>query len=121
LDEVVEILRLKSKNDEALWNTGKISGTVYHGGAEIQTLLEKAYGMFSLANPLHSDLFNNCRNMEAEVITMVGTLFGHPGAAGCMTMGGTESILMAVKAARDWGREERGITSPNIIVPVTVH
>lgn len=38
-----------------------------------------------------------------------------------MTSGGTESILMACKAYRDYGRETKGIKKPEIIVPSTVH
>lgn len=38
-----------------------------------------------------------------------------------MTSGGTESILMACKAYRDYGREVNGITRPEIVAPKTVH
>jgi len=40
---------------------------------------------------------------------------------GVITGGGTESIIMALKAYRDWAREEKGIYSPNIIVPISAH
>ena len=45
---------------------------------------------------------------------------GHEGA-GFMTTGGTESILMAVKAARERGRKERAITAPNVVLPASAH
>lgn len=38
-----------------------------------------------------------------------------------MTTGGTESILMACKAYRDFARETKGITKPNMVVPKTAH
>lgn len=38
-----------------------------------------------------------------------------------MTSGGTESILMACKAYRDFGKETKGITRPEIIIPKTAH
>lgn len=38
-----------------------------------------------------------------------------------MTSGGTESIVLAVKAYRDWATTERGILYPEIIVPITAH
>jgi len=38
-----------------------------------------------------------------------------------MTSGGTESILMAIRAHKEWAREEKGITSPHMILPVTAH
>ena len=43
--------------------------------------------------------------MEREVVEMALDLFEAPeGAGGGMTMGGTESILMAVRACREWSR-----------------
>lgn len=38
-----------------------------------------------------------------------------------MTSGGTESIIMACKAYRDFGRNERGIKNGVIIVPRSAH
>ncbi len=38
-----------------------------------------------------------------------------------MTSGGTESIVLAVKAYRDYAVEEKGISYPEIIVPRTAH
>lgn len=38
-----------------------------------------------------------------------------------MTTGGTESIVMACKAYRDYAREIRGIKRPNMVLPVTAH
>lgn len=40
---------------------------------------------------------------------------------GTTTSGGTESILMACKAMRDWGRAVKGITEPEIIIPASAH
>lgn len=38
-----------------------------------------------------------------------------------MTTGGTESIMMAVKACRDYAINEKGIRFPQLIVPTTAH
>lgn len=38
-----------------------------------------------------------------------------------MTTGGTESIIMACKAYRDYAREVKGTTKPNIVMPRTAH
>lgn len=40
---------------------------------------------------------------------------------GTMTSGGTESILLACKAYRDWAKHTRGITSPNMVIPISAH
>lgn len=71
---------------------------------------------FLLSNPLHPDVFPGVRKMEAEVIAMALSLFHADPQRGCgtTTSGGTESIIMACKAYRDWARTERGITEPEM-------
>ena len=36
-------------------------------------------------------------------------------SCGTVTSGGTESIVLAVKAYRDWARQEKGIQDPVIV------
>ncbi len=43
------------------------------------------------------------------------------GASGVMTSGGTESILMAVKAAKEYAFKTKGIKEPEIIMSLTAH
>ena len=38
-----------------------------------------------------------------------------------MSTGGTESILLACKAYRDYAKEVKGIKKPEMIIPVTAH
>jgi len=38
-----------------------------------------------------------------------------------MTSGGTESILLACKAYRDYARDVKGIKKPEIVLPITAH
>jgi glutamate/tyrosine decarboxylase-like PLP-dependent enzyme len=53
---------------------------------------------------------------------MAGVWLGAtPSSAGFMTSGGTESILMAVKAARDRLLAERQIRLPNMVLPTSAH
>jgi sphinganine-1-phosphate aldolase len=60
--------------------------------------------------------------MESEVVAMTLRLFnGGRGACGTMTSGGTESILMAIKAYRDHARTSRGVTEPELVAGVTAH
>ncbi|KAF2005286.1 sphingosine-1-phosphate lyase-like protein [Amniculicola lignicola CBS 123094] len=104
------------------WEDGRVSGAVYHGGAELLKLQTEAYGKFAVSNPLHPDVFPGVRKMEAEVVAMVLGLFNAPdGAVGVTTSGGTESILMAVLSARNKAYSERGVTEPEIILPETAH
>ena len=71
---------------------------------------------------MNTDAFPGLRTIQSEVVAIVGRwLQAGDEGAGFMTSGGTESILMAVKAARERGRKERGITGPNIVLPTSAH
>ncbi|CAD6890041.1 unnamed protein product [Tilletia controversa] len=112
----------EARNGEAVWRSGKISGAVYHGGQEMSDLLANAIKMFMLTNPLHPDVFPGVRKMEAEVISMVLRMFNAPeDGAGSTTSGGTESILMACRTMREWGKAVKGITEPEMIIPASAH
>lgn len=118
----VELKKLYEMGDDTDWQSGKVSGAIYHGGKDMGELLSSAYSLFSLSNPLHPDVFPGVRKMEAEVVQMVLNMFNAPlTGGGTTTSGGTESILMACKAARERGKLEKGITKPEMIVPMTVH
>lgn len=97
------------------WEDGYVSGAVYHGGDELMKLQTEAFGMFTVANPIHPDVFPGVRKMEAEIVAMVLAMFNAPqGAAGVTTSGGTESILMACLGARQRAYAERGVTEPEM-------
>ncbi len=73
------------------------------------------------ANPLWATEFASCAQFESEIIRMTLELHNAPeGACGLAPSGGTESIMLAMLAYREWGRA-RGITKPNIVIPVTAH
>jgi glutamate/tyrosine decarboxylase-like PLP-dependent enzyme len=85
-------------------------------------IAEEAYRRFSGANALNTAAFPSLRQMQGEVLEMAGVWLGSPAdAAGYFTSGGTESILMAVKAARDQFRTESSITHPNMVLPTSAH
>jgi len=103
------------------WMGGAMSGTVYNSSQELGTLMTEVYGMAAWTNPLHSDAFPGLRKMEAEVVRIACDLFnGSSDSCGCVTTGGTESIILACKAYRDKGRED-GIEIGEMLVPVTAH
>ncbi|XP_058061230.1 sphingosine-1-phosphate lyase [Anopheles bellator] len=104
------------------WKEGFLSGAVYYYDPKLIELVTSVYGKASYTNPLHPDVFPGVCKMEAEVVRMTATLFhGGPETCGTMTTGGTESIMMACKAYRDYARELRGITKPNMVLSVTAH
>lgn len=107
---------------EYKWEEGFVSGAVYNYDSKVIDLVSKVYAKTAYTNPLHPDVFPGVCKMEAEVIRMVAHLFnGGSSTCGGITSGGTESILLACKAYRDFGREVNGIEHPNMVVPVTAH
>ncbi|KAG1861579.1 PLP-dependent transferase [Suillus subalutaceus] len=103
------------------WKHGKLSGAVYHGGEDLSRVIVAAFERYTVSNPLHPDVFPAVRKMEAEIVSMCLRMYNNPDGAGTMTSGGTESIVMAIKTYRDWAREVKGITEPEMIVPATAH
>ena len=95
----------------AVWAGGasKMSGTVYIATDAHMQMLNAVYAKFAHANPLHTSEFPSIPRMEREIVAMAwSVLGGEANKTGCgvVTSGGTESILLACKAARDrWCQE----------------
>lgn len=104
------------------WRSGRAFTLAYHAGDEVLGLQADAFVRFMDDNGLNPDAFPSSRQLQADVVSMVaGLLDAPPDAAGFLTTGGTESLLMAVKAARERGRSERGIGEPEMVLPSTAH
>jgi glutamate/tyrosine decarboxylase-like PLP-dependent enzyme len=111
------------RRDDVRWRDGRVWSLVFHAGEDVSDLLKEAYGLFFSENGLNPTAFPSLRRLETEVVAMVAGLLGGDGdTVGNMTTGGTESILMAVLAAREWGRARRpAIAEPEMILPMTAH
>ncbi|KAG5885772.1 hypothetical protein JTB14_031208 [Gonioctena quinquepunctata] len=121
-EEITKHLEDNLRLGDYNWKGGLVSGAVYYFSQDLIDLISDVYGKTSYTNPLHPDLFPGLCKMEAEIIRMTANLFhGDESVCGSVTSGGTESILMACKAFRDYGREVKGIRKPEIVVPTTVH
>ncbi|KAF2904404.1 hypothetical protein ILUMI_01769 [Ignelater luminosus] len=121
-ENVMSIVDENLKFGQFKWKDGRVSGAVYYVSPDLVNLITDVYSKTSYTNPLHPDIFPGLCKMEAEVVRIAANLFhGNDNACGTMTTGGTESILMACKAYRDYAREEKGIKKPEMIVPVTAH
>lgn len=120
--EVLEALD-DFRREDADYEHGRTFSLVYYAGEAHQRLLEKAYAKYAATNALNPMAFTSLRRMEAEVVRMTaGMLHGGREVVGTMTSGGTESILLAVKSARDRARAERPkILKPNVVAPETIH
>lgn len=110
------------KEHDVRWRDGRAFTLAYYAGPEVAAVADEAHRRFSTDNALNTDAFPSLRTIQAEVVGIVADwLQAGPDAAGFMTSGGTESILMAVKAARERGRAERGVARPNVVLPTSAH
>jgi sphinganine-1-phosphate aldolase len=110
-------------HEEETWKDGFVSGAVYHGDMEHIEFLNQVYAINSQSNPLHADVWPSTTKFEAEIVAMTTHMLGGDGqdVHGTLSSGGTESIMLAMKTYRDWAHETKGITHPEMIVPVTAH
>jgi len=113
------------EQEKASWEGGFVSGAVYHGDPAFIEFLNRVYAINSQSNPLHADVWPSTTKFEAEIVRMTAGMLGagetEDEIVGTVSSGGTESILLAVKAYRDWARQARGIRRPNMVIPSTAH
>ena len=125
-DDIIDELSQMAKEEDAFWETGQVSGTMYCGDHSHYDFLTRAFGLFAHVNVLQRDMCPSATRFEGEIIAMALDLFhadaiddGDP--VGLVTSGGTGSISHAVLAYRDHARATRGITRPNFVKPETGH
>lgn len=104
-------------------STGKVLGGVYKTDEETEALAADVYRRVLGANALWINLYPSIASMEKDIVGAVASLLGgDEQVVGNVTSGGTESIMLAVKTARDHAREtkpELGV--PEIVLPITAH
>lgn len=112
-----------ARQHDIRWQQGRAFSLVFQSKQDVKDIAQEAYNLFFSENGLNPSAFPSLRKFENEVVAMSAALLGGDSeTTGNMTSGGTESILMAVKTARDWARAERpGITRPEIVLPVSAH
>ncbi len=129
-EDILADVDTMAAHEEARWRDGYASGAVYNGDEEHIAFLNEVYARNSQLNPLHPDLWPRATKYEAEVASMTAGMLGADlspsrdddgGVCGLVTSGGTESILTAMRCARDQARAERGVTDPELVVPFSAH
>lgn len=111
------------KAHDVSWRAGKILTGIYDPGRETEAVVKQAYTNFLTENVLYPNLFPSLLQLENEVVRALADLLrGDADVVGNCTSGGTESIMLAVKAARDRARAEHPeIENPEIVLPQTAH
>lgn len=108
---------------DAKWRDGRTAVYVFNAGEEIAAIQKEAYAAFMSENGLGPLAFPSLAQMEKDVVSMgLGLLHGPEGSTGAMTSGGTDSITMAIKTARDYARSNgRARERSNIVLPFSAH
>ena len=120
-DTVMERL-LAAKSKDLDWESGRAMGFVYVPDPEIQALAKKAYMSFLTENALDPTSFGSLLQFENDIVAMGAShLSGDENTVGNFTSGGTESCMLSVKSALDFARDRKGITEPEMVLPVTAH
>jgi len=121
-DELFQRLE-EFRSDDFNWRSGKAFGYVFDPGREVTEVGKQAYSLFMSENALDFTVFPSLLRLENELVAMAAThLGGDDNVVGSFTSGGTESIILAVKAARDYCRERSPeIAEPEIILPASAH
>jgi sphinganine-1-phosphate aldolase len=115
---------VSARENDATWKDRRNLRASYFAGDDVVAIATEAFTSYLGKNALYGALaYPSVRRFETEVVEILLRLMrAPPGAAGSITTGGTESIFMAVKTARDWARAERpSVTTPTLVVARTAH
>ena len=113
--------------EDAFWETGKCSGTMYCGDHEHYDYLNEAFGLFAHVNALQRDMCPSATKFEAEIISMTLDLFHAEAVSGLDSRqassrpegpGASPTRCSPTASTRS---QTRGIDRPNVIKPETAH
>ena len=98
-DEVIAELRALASEEDASWEDGRCSGSMYCGDHDHYAFMNEAFALFSHMNVLQRDMCPSATRFEGEIIAMALDLMhgdaaverGHD-TAGMVTSGGSGSI-----------------------------
>jgi len=121
-EKIMQTLR-SYKDPDLDWQSGKVMGYVYDPGEKAMDIINEAYTMYLSENALDPTTYPSLLRIENELVRMIANLLrGDEDVAGNFTSGGTESLILAVKTARDMMRVKKpGINKPEMILPITAH
>lgn len=120
-EDVIARMR-EMKTQDADWRGARTWSLIYPAGEEVDELLSAANELYLYENALNPMRFPSLKQMEVDVVRMTAGLLHAPdGFGGSLSSGGTESILLGVKTARERARALAPVDSPEILVPYSAH
>jgi glutamate/tyrosine decarboxylase-like PLP-dependent enzyme len=112
-----------AKSNDVDWRAGRTNLYVQFGGDDVLDIARRAADLYYSESGHGAAAFPSVGRLQSEVVGWLLSLV-HGGALsdGCFTASGSESILLCLKAARDWAVARRpGIGTPKILVPQSAH
>ena len=121
-EEILEQLAQLKQHDVA-WESGKVLAYVYEPKKETEAVTKAAYSMYLIENGLDPTAFPSLLQLENQLMGIaIDLLNGDEETVGSFTSGGTESIILAVKTARDYYKDKQPeIAVPEMIIAETAH
>ncbi len=113
-----------ARRSDLPWRNARNFKPAYFAGDDVLEVANNATNMYLAENAIFSrTAYGSLGQYENEVVDMMLALLNAPkGAGGNVSTGGTESIIMCVKTAREWARDNRPTEGPpEIIIPHTAH
>ena len=105
-EEILNTLQAFKSRDMD-WKAGKVWCYIYNPGDDPAEVTREAYLSYLSENGLDPSVFPSLLKVETDVVrATINLLRGDSNAVGHLTSGGTESIMLAVKTARDKARAE---------------
>lgn len=98
-----------------------MGGSVYCNDDQHWEVVSEVMKQTIITNPLHTE-YKMIGQQEVEIVRHTIDLYnGTKEQCGITTSGGTESILTSILAHREWGRKDKGIVKPNMVMSETAH
>ncbi len=121
-EQIFDFLNLV-KTYDMNWKDGRMYAYVYDPGEAAMEIGRQAFMTYLVENGLDPTAFPSVLKLENDVVRMVINLLrGDEHVVGNLTTGGTESILLAVKTARDYARFHKPqIKEPEMVICQTAH
>ncbi|MFX1570984.1 MAG: tyrosine decarboxylase MfnA [Promethearchaeota archaeon] len=112
--EIIKILNDKLKTDYS-YKSGSILGSMCTEPLALAVEIYMNYVAKNLGDP---GLFSGTAELEAELVSEIGELFGGKEIIGTFTTGGSESNLIAMRIAK---KLRPDISFPEVVLPCSAH
>ena len=120
-DSIRADVAMMAAAEDAQGDAGRVSGSLYSGDHEHYRFLTDVFGDYAHANVLQRDMYPSATKFEGEIIAMVADMLHAPQSVGVVTGGGSDSLVTALYSYREEAREARGVTRPNVVLPISAH